>query len=516
MVVTGGRHPFLARWRVGAGADGRLTAADVAVYSNGGCSPDLSAPVMQRALLHAANAYAVPALRAVGTVCRTNLPSNTAFRGFGAPQAMLAFEAALDGVAAALAARGGGGFGGGRDARLAVREANLVAAGDANSHYGAPLPPDETHARACWDGVVASSDVEARLAAAAAFNAAHRWRKRGVAAAPTMFGASFTHKPYNQAGALVHIVAADGSVRVSHGGVEMGQGLHTKVIAVAAAALDVPPASILIVDTSTDAVANASPTAASVSSDLYGGAVAAACAALAARLAPFRTAHPASFPAAVAAAYAARVDLTAHGFYATPGVDGYGTSTPFAYNCFGAAVAEVELDVLTGAHTLLRADVVMDVGAPLNPALDVGQVEGAFVQGAGWVTTEDVVRGDGDHAWLPRGVTHTRGPGAYKLPSAADAPADFRVTLLRGVRCGATPLTHASKAVGEPPFFLGATVFFALRAAVAAARAHLGLDGDFTLHSPATAEALRLACGGDACAAAAGVGREGVAVRPSC
>ena len=516
MVVSGCRHPFLVRWKVGADADGTLTGADFQFYSNGGCSPDLSAPVMQRALLHAANAYSIPSLRAVGTVCRTNLPSNTAFRGFGAPQAMLAMERAMDAVAAEVEKRRDGASAdtSSLDARFSVRARNLITTG-AVTHYGTPVT--ECHATACWDGALASADVGAALASAAAFNHAHRWRKRGVAAVPTMFGASFTLKHYNQAGALVHVSSADGSVRVAHGGVEMGQGLHTKVAAVAAAVLNVPLASIHIHDTSTDAVANASPTAASVSSDLYGAAVADACGQLVQRLAPFRG-EGLPFAAAAATAHAARVDLTAYGFYATPGIEGYGTTSPFHYACYGAAVAVVELDVLTGAHTIHRADVVIDVGAPLNPALDVGQVEGAFVQGAGWVTLEDVVRGDGGQgrAWLPRGATHTRGPGTYKLPAAGDAPADFRVTLLRGVRCGATPLTHASKAVGEPPFFLGAAVWFALRHAVGAARAELGLTGDFTLHSPATSEALRLACGGDECAAAAGVPVGGGVAAVSC
>jgi len=362
-----------------------------------------------------------------------------------------------------------------------------------------------------------------------------------------MFGVSFTHKTYNQAGAQVSVFAADGSVLVSHGGVEMGQGLHTKVAAVAAAALGVvvlrgegeggekegeeivplPLSAVKVASaTRTDSVPNASPTAASASSDLYGGAVADACAQLMQRLRPYllkaaaaaaaaataaaeapssattkqgaaeggktSPSPPSPSPsttvltiwkAAVAAAYADRVDLCAHGFYSTPGLGGWGSGAPFAYSSFGAAAVEVAVDCLTGDSAVTRADIVMDVGRSLNPAIDVGQVEGAFVQGMGWATTEEVVKCDGSHSWVGRGngrgrgksfqsssssaaaaasaassltlldgSTHTRGPGTYKIPAADDAPSDFRVSLLRGSRNAATAKTvHSSKAVGSRP-----------------------------------------------------------------
>ena len=434
-----------------------------------------------------------------------------------------------------------------------------------------------------------------------------------------MFGVSFTHKTYNQAGAQVSVFAADGSVLVSHGGVEMGQGLHTKVAAVAAAALGVvvlrgegeggekegeeivplPLSAVKVASaTRTDSVPNASPTAASASSDLYGGAVADACAQLMQRLRPYllkaaaaaaaaataaaeapssattkqgaaeggktSPSPPSPSPsttvltiwkAAVAAAYADRVDLCAHGFYSTPGLGGWGSGAPFAYSSFGAAAVEVAVDCLTGDSAVTRADIVMDVGRSLNPASDVGQVEGAFVQGMGWATTEEVVKCDGSHSWVGRGngrgrgksfqsssssaaaaasaassltpldgSTHTRGPGTYKIPAADDAPSDFRVSLLRGSRNAATAKTvHSSKAVGEPPFFLGAAAFFALKRAVGAARADAfeeegrgveGREGEekkeegerkafpspptsfFRLDLPATSEALRLSAAG--------------------
>ena len=419
---------------------------------------------------------------------------------------------------------------------------------------------------------------------------------------PTMFGVSFSHKTYNQAGAQVSVFAADGSVLVSHGGVEMGQGLHTKVAAVAAAALGVlregggekeeeagkinplPLSAVRVASaTRTDLVPNSSPTAASASSDLYGGAVADACRQLMGRLRPYllkaaakAAASPSSaegkqgegsssssptfsvWKSAVAAAYADRIDLCAHGFYTTPGLGGWGSGSPFAYCSFGAAAVEAQVDCLTGDSCVRRADVFMDVGRSLNPAIDVGQVEGAFAQGLGWATMEEVVKCDASHAWVGRGngrgrgksfcaaaaasgagaaaraaqtslspppppplsspldgSTHTRGPGTYKIPSADDMPSDFRVSLLRGSRNAVTAKTvHSSKAVGEPPFFLGAATFFALKRAVGAAREDAFAEGRgaergggegerkaalplyFRLDLPATSEALRLSAAG--------------------
>ena len=528
MQISGQRHPFLITYRAAAHADGRLAAADVRLASNGGCSPDLSPAVMDRALLHADGCYAWPVFRARGVVARTNLPSNTAFRGFGGPQGLFGAEVMVTHLAAAL----------GR-APEDVRAANLYSEGD-------PIPCGQalTECRlgAVWEEATSGragrgkvveggggggappappppSTLAHRRASADAWNATHPHLKRGVAAIPTRFGIAFTFTPLNQAGALVHIYADDGSVLVSHGGVEMGQGLHTKVVAIAAAALGVPADTIHISETATDKVANASPTAASASTDLYGGATADACRTLAARLAPYRARLGGGAPmaAVAAAAWADRVDLTAHGFHTTPGLtpfsgDGRSPATPFHYFAYGAAVVDAEVDCLTGATRLTRADLCMDVGAPIAPALDVGQVEGAFVQGLGWALMEDLVRGDPAHPWVkPAGALFSRGPGAYKLPSAGDAPPDLRVSLLRGVPCGATAATvHSSKAVGEPPLALGLASWFAVRDAVAAARADPArqaggggggggaASGWFEMQLPATAEAVRLAVGGDA------------------
>ena len=373
----------------------------------------------------------------------------------------------------------------------ALRGRQLYSEGDVTP-FGQTL--ERCHIRACWDKALSNAGgIDARAASVAAFNAEHRWRKRGLAAVPTKFGISFTNKMLNQAGALVHVYT-DGTVLVTHGGVEIGQGLHTKMAQVAAMALGVPTAAVFIAESSTDKVANPSPTAASASSDMYGAAVLDACDQIASRLAPFRAelGPDAPFKAVAWAAYTKRVDLSAHGFYKTPDITGFGGAKPFNYFVFGAAVAEVELDTLTGDWQALRADIVMDVGNPLNPAIDVGQIEGAFVQGMGWLCMEELIWGDADHPWVRPGHLLTKGPGLYKIPSANDIPLDMRVELLQNVPNPRA--VHSSKAVGEPPFHLGSAVYFALKDAVGAARKDAGHAGWFPLDAPATPERLRMLC----------------------
>ena len=493
MSITGQRHPFMAQYTAAHTAEGRMLGWDVHLYSNAGNSLDLSHSIMDRALMHCENVYRVPHLRATGHICRTNLPSNTAFRGFGGPQGMILAEAVVDRIAAELG-----------KLPEEIRELNMYDEGDVTP-YGMVL--EGFQARACWQGALASAGgMPARRAAVAEFNAANRFRKRGIAALPTKFGISFTTKFLNQAGALVHIYQADGSVLVTHGGVEMGQGLHTKVCQVVAHALGCPLSSVHVAETATDKVPNASPTAASASSDMYGAAAADACAQLNACLAPFRARLPpgASLKEIAQAAFFDRVDLSAHGFYSTPEVTGFEGNRPFNYFTFGAAVAEVEMDTLTGDFQVLRADVVMDVGKSLNPSIDVGQVEGGFVQGLGWSCIEEMVWGDGQHTWVRPGTLFTRGPGAYKIPSGNDIPIDLRVTLLRDSPCERTPMVHSSKAVGEPPFFLGTTVFWALKDAVYSARKDSGIEGWFQLDLPCTPERLRMACADEMTAPFAG------------
>ena len=478
MATTGHRHPFLGRYSAVYSSDGKIAAAEIQMYSNGGYSQDLSEPVMERALFHADNCYSIPNLRIRGVVCRTNMPSNTAFRGFGGPQGMMIAEALIDDVA--------------RSAGLSpetVRAANMYREGEM-THFGMRLEsfkvPD------CYAACV--SDLSARRARIDEFNRANTWRKRGLAAVPTKFGISFTATFMNQAGALIHVYT-DGTVLVTHGGVEMGQGLHTKIAQIVATELDISVTDVYIADTSTDKVPNASPTAASASTDLYGAAAQDACRQLRERLRPYREACKGSFKDAANAAYMDRVDLSAHGFYITPGVSWDWVEKrgrPFNYFTVGAAISEVELDVLTGDCRALRSDVVMDVGLPVNPAIDVGQIEGGFIQGLGWCVLEELKWGDAAHPWARPGHLITRGPGAYKIPTADDIPRELNVTLLRNAPNPRA--VHSSKAVGEPPFFLASSVFFAAKDAVYATRPADAREL-VSLDLPATPERLRMACG---------------------
>ncbi|KAJ2784356.1 hypothetical protein H4R18_001160 [Coemansia javaensis] len=480
MQLSGQRHPFYATWTVGVARDGRLLGLRMHLYSNGGFSRDLSIGVLERALAHADNCYRIPSTELVGRVCRTNTQSNTAFRGFGGCQGMLLLESMLCEVADHL--------------RMPVdrlRELNMYRAGDATP-FGQTLGAD-WNVPHMWARIQRDADYVARRAAVDAFNAQSRFRKRGLALLPTKFAISFGVKHLNQGMALVHIYA-DGSVLVAHGGTEMGQGLHTKMAQVAAETLRVPLDAVFISETATNTAANTSPTAASASSDLNGHAVHNACRELAARLEPYRAraAPDAPFAQIARAAYLDRCSLTASGHYATPGIDfdWAAGQLRFAYFTQGVAVAEVELDTLTGAHSTRRVDILMDVGRSLNKAIDIGQIEGAFTQGQGWTTMEEFLYSPAT------GRVLTQGPGAYKIPSAMDIPRDFRVALLEDTP--APPKTiFSSKGVGEPPLFLGASVFFALRDAVLAARAaspEAQAAGVLHLESPATPESLRLAC----------------------
>jgi len=476
MCITGQRHPFLARYKVGYLASGKIVAVDCKLWSNGGMSLDLSRPVLERAIFHIENSYQIPNLRVVGRVCRTNLPSNTAFRGFGGPQGLVACEVYVEHVARALGVNPD-----------VVREANLYSQRGAVTPYGQQLV--DCHSQPMWQQVQKTSDYASRRAAVDSFNESNKWVKKGLAMTPVKFGMSFTAKFMNQASALVHVYT-DGTVLVSHGGTEMGQGLHTKMAQVAATELGCPLDKVHVSETATDKCANTLPTAASVGADLNGMAVQDACRQINARLLPLRTKNPSATLADLAnQAYLTRVDLSAHGFYKTPDI-GYNFETqegkPFHYFAYGVACTEVEVDVLTGDHTVLRTDIVHDVGNSLNPSVDIGQVEGGFVQGQGLFTTEEMV-------WMPNGQLFTRGPSTYKIPSANDIPIDFRVSLFEDAPNRRT--IFSSKGVGEPPLNLAIAVFMAIKDAVAAARKDNGKEGFFRLDTPATGERIRLACG---------------------
>ncbi|XP_048444791.1 xanthine dehydrogenase 1-like isoform X2 [Pyrus x bretschneideri] len=327
------------------------------------------------------------------------------------------------------------------------------------------------------------------------FNIQNRWRKRGIAMVPTKFGIAFTLKLMNQAGALVHVYT-DGTVLVTQGGVEMGQGLHTKVAQVAASAFNIPLSSVFISETSTDKVPNASPTSASASSDIYGAAVLDACEKIKACMKPIASQKNfSSFAELASACYVERIDLSAHGFYITPeNVFDWttGKGNPFNYFTYGAAFAEVEIDTLTGDFHTRAANVFLDLGYSLNPAIDVGQIEGAFLQGLGWVALEELKWGDPAHKWISPGCLYMSGPGNYKIPSINDVPFKFSVSLLKGHPN--VKAIHSSKAVGEPPFFLASAVFFAIKDAIIAAREEVGSNEWFPLDNPATPERIRMAC----------------------
>ncbi|GAO17406.1 hypothetical protein UVI_02024150 [Ustilaginoidea virens] len=490
MVTTGQRHPFLAYYKVGVNKDGRIQAVDLDIYNNGGWTLDLSAAVVERAMSHSDGCYFIPNMTVRGRACRTNTMSNTAFRGFGGPQGMFIAETYMEEVADRL----------GMPVET-LREINLYKPHDI-THFNQEI--EDWHVPLMWKQVKDESDYEVRKALVSGFNEDHRWRKRGMALIPTKFGISFTALFLNQAGCLVHIYH-DGSVLVAHGGTEMGQGLHTKITMIVAQALGVPLESVLISETATNTVANASATAASVSSDLNGYAAFNACQQLNERLAPYRAAlgADATMKAIAHAAYMDRVNLSAQGFYKTPEIGyvwGENRGKMFFYFTQGVAAAEVEIDTLTGTWTCLRADIKMDVGQSLNPSIDYGQIQGAFVQGMGLFTMEESL-------WLRGGPMagnlFTRGPGAYKIPGFRDIPQELNVTLLKDVEWKELRTIQRSRGVGEPPLFMGSAVFFAIRDALKSARRRAGVaaevgrdhsEGLLRLQSPATPERIRLAC----------------------
>ena len=488
-LITGRRHGFEFDYEVGYDAAGRILAAEVTMICNAGWSADLSPPVMTRAICHFDNAYWLPEVAIHGYCARTNTQSNTAFRGFGGPQGALVMEFILDSVARELKL----------DA-LAVRRANFYGKTSNNvTPYRQTVSDNVIHELV--DELVASCGYTARREAAARFNATSPVLKRGIALTPVKFGISFNVNHYNQAGALVHVYV-DGSVLVNHGGTEMGQGLNTKVAQVVAHELGIPLARVRCSATDTSKVANTSATAASTGSDLNGKAAQDAARQIRERLAALLAKTRGiesksvrfeggrvraggvelSFDELVAQAYVARVQLWSDGFYATPGLHwdrATLTGRPFYYFAYGAAVSEVVIDTLTGEWKLLRADLLHDVGRSLNPAIDIGQVEGAFVQGMGWLTTEELV-------WHPQtGALLTHAPSTYKIPTANDVPAAFHTRLFDNGNVEDS--IHRSKAVGEPPLLLPFSVFFALRDAVSAAGGHARQPA---LSAPATPEAI--------------------------
>ncbi|MDB6028137.1 MAG: Xanthine dehydrogenase, molybdenum binding subunit protein, partial [Verrucomicrobiales bacterium] len=519
MMLTGKRHPFLAKYKVGFDAEGCFLAAKIELFSNGGWSLDLSLAVTDRAMFHLDNAYYIPNVEFSGRVAKTNLASNTAFRGFGGPQGMLVIEEIIDRIGRLLGVT-----------PETIRERNLYrGSGETNTtHYGQLI--EDNRIQRVWRELKVGSQFEKRRAEIANWNSTQSHYKRGLAMTPVKFGISFTMTHLNQAGALV-LVYQDGTVQVNHGGTEMGQGLHTNMAMITARELGLRVENIRIMPTSTDKVPNTSATAASCGTDLNGMAVKNACETLRERLLPvaakllseklkrdvlsqdigfhdglvfvrtkvtdgkitslqesdrcdsgqIKGEDQITFCELVTQAYCQPISLSATGYYRTPEIH-YdrvkGTGKPFHYFAVGAAATEVEVDGFTGMTRVLRTDILHDVGNSINAGINRGQIEGGFVQGMGWLTCEELV-------WDDKGRLLTHSPDTYKIPAIGDTPLELNVSFLSEA---AQPNTiHGSKAVGEPPLMLAISVREAIRDAVAAFG---GKSTEVKLASPATCEAI--------------------------
>jgi xanthine dehydrogenase large subunit len=487
MIMTGKRHDFKITYAAGFDKTGKLSAVDVELMSRCGCSADLSGGINDRAMFHADNAYFYPAVRIHSRRLRTDTVSNTAFRGFGGPQGMAFAERMMSAISCTL----------GLDP-LDVRKRNLYAKGSDVTPYG--MKVEDNIARDLIETLEDSSEYRDRRKSITEFNRTSRILKKGLALTPVKFGISFTLTPLNQAGALVHVYT-DGSVHLNHGGTEMGQGLYVKVAQVVAEEFGIDPGMVRITATTTGKVPNTSPTAASSGSDLNGMAAKNAAATIKARLVSFASSEwkvpkdrirfeggqviignkSISFGELAKKAHWARVSLSSTGFYATPKVvwdRAKVKGRPFFYFAYGAACSEVTIDTLTGEMKVDRVDILHDVGRSLNPAIDIGQIEGGFVQGMGWVTTEELV-------YDAEGRLRTHAPSTYKIPCASDVPADFRVALYKS-KGNREDTIYRSKAVGEPPLMLGLSVWAAVFDAVASLKA----GAIPALHLPATPEAI--------------------------
>ncbi len=492
MIATGKRHDFLFKYRFGFDDTGRIDSAIIDMAARSGNVADLSAGVVARALCHGNNAYYIPNVLFRGWPCKTNTVSNTAFRGFGGPQGMIAIETAIEHIARDL----------GKSVEE-IRSVNWMGTTDRNvMPYGQTVT--ENIMPDIAERLAREIDLDGRRKAIDEFNASHTTLKKGIALMPVTFGISFNAPVLNQAGALVHVYT-DGSVHLNHGGTEMGQGLFTKVAQVVSSVFQIDIDHVKISATRTDKVPNTAPTAASAGSDLNGMAAFNAAEEIRQRIAGVVGDHfgvPAddvafrqnrvyagneslSFAEAAEKTWLERVSLSATGYYRTPDIHWDAetmTGSPFYYFTYGAAVSEVVIDTLTGESRVLATDILQDVGASLNPSIDLGQIEGAFVQGMGWLTSEELV-------WGPKGRLMTHGPSTYKIPGSRDVPPCFKVHILEDVP-NPVPTIYRSKAVGEPPIMLAIAVWLALRDAVS----RTGDPGLMPkLDAPATPEAILMA-----------------------
>ena len=489
MIISGKRHDFLYRYTAGFDDEGRVEGIDIMMGMRSGNVAELSPGVLARALCHADNCYYLPNALFRGYPCKTNTVSNTAFRGFGGPQGMLIIEAVLEHIARVL----------GRSLDD-IRAVNYYGTTDRNVTPYQQVVKDNIIV-ALTDRLRSEIDFDGMSRAIDDFNASHKTLKKGLALMPVKFGVSFNTPKLNQAGALVHVYT-DGSVHLNHGGTEMGQGLFTKVAQVVASTFQIDLDNIKISATRTDKVPNTSATAASAGSDLNGMAALNATEIIKDRMAGVAADHfgvdrdrvefranrvyagneSVSFSELAQMTYDERVSLSAAGYYSTPGLHWDAAKlvgNPFYYYTYGAAVAEVVIDTLTGESRVLRADMLQDVGSSLNPAIDLGQIEGAFVQGQGWLTSEELV-------WDGKGRLMTHGPSTYKIPGSRDVPPVFKVHILEDAP-NRVPTVFRSKAIGEPPLMLAISVWLAIRDAVSRIADHRHF---VKLDAPATPEAI--------------------------
>ncbi|ASI90729.1 xanthine dehydrogenase molybdopterin binding subunit [Vibrio mediterranei] len=492
MTMTGKRHPFYNQYKIGFNDDGVIEGAEITVAGNCGYSPDLSSSIVDRAMFHSDNAYYLGDATVKGHRCKTNTASNTAYRGFGGPQGMMTIEHIMDEIARYL-----------KKDPLEVRKANYYGEeGRDVTHYYQTV--EDNFLPEITEQLEQSSDYHARRKEIAEFNRSSPILKKGLSITPVKFGISFTATFLNQAGALIHIYT-DGSIHLNHGGTEMGQGLNIKVAQIVAEEFQVDVDRIQITATNTDKVPNTSPTAASSGADLNGKAAQNAAITIKQRLIEFASSHFKVTPEEVIfkngmvqireeimtfadfaqLAWMNQISLSSTGFYRTPKIyydHEKARGRPFYYFAYGASCSEVIIDTLTGEYKILRVDILHDVGASLNPAIDIGQVEGGFVQGVGWLTTEELV-------WNEQGRLMTNGPASYKIPAIADMPIDFRTHLLEN-RSNPEDTVFNSKAVGEPPFMLGMSVWSALKDAIS----YVAVDGAIPkLDTPATPERVLMA-----------------------
>ena len=501
MIMTGKRHRFLTRYEVGFDDNGKLLALKLELNSDGGAATDLSFAIIERAMLHTDNAYFVPNMSVLARVWKTNLPSNTAFRGFGGPQGMAAIESIIDRIARYL-----------KKDTLDVRYTNFYGIETNNvTHYGQKI--ENNRLFVIYDQLMKSSEYYKRRSEVNKFNATHEFIKKGLACTPVKFGISFTTTYLNQAGALVNVYT-DGTILVNHGGTEMGQGLHTKIQQIAAAEFGVSLERVKVDSTNTSKIPNTSATAASSGTDLNGAAVKNAIDILKFRIAEemakvFSEKNPSNptiqnliqfqkdnvidsanpernmkFDEVIILMRLRQIGLSSTGYYRTPEI-GWdkqkGWGKPFYYYSFGMCVSEILLDILTGRHTILRVDILHDAGKSLNPLIDRGQIEGGFVQGVGWCTTEEI-------KWDDKGRLMTHSPDTYKIPTVQDIPKDFRVEFLQDYP---NPIAiRQSKTVAEPPFMYGLSTWLAIKDAVSATKNHK-IEPEFSL--PATNEVILLA-----------------------